>query len=192
MLRFAFSQVSDVVFPSVARVCASRFFVVFALGMAVFAVGGCASSSPAPHEISVSVDKPLENTSIQVDIFAVNDTTERSKWEGFSVSDYWEPDNTTRRDLDRVTLEFGRNRPSGQYFPKADARWEHWISTGASSLVVIADIPGIRDGGTTDVRRLILPLAPKAWEKDSDDPVKILVKESGIRLLTPLVPKEKD
>ena len=147
-----------------------------------------ASSKPAAQNIKITIDKTLENTSIQIDLVGANPVSDLSKWETYSVTEYWQPGNATRRDADRATLDFGRGKPSTQVFSKKDSRWKRWLDTGAARLVILADLPGVAAGGTNDQRRLIIPIDAKSWQKSGGDPIEILVQESGLRLLTPRTP----
>jgi len=145
------------------------------------------SSKPVAHNITITLDKTLENTSLQIDLIGANAVTDLPKWQSYSVTDYWQPGNTTRRDTDRVTLDFGPGKPATQTFTIKDPKWKQWLATGAANLVIIADLPGVSTdkGGAADPRRLIIPLADNAWKKSAKAPLEILVQESGLRLLTP-------
>ena len=166
---------------------------LLATGIAALALAlaGCASilgsSKPVAQNIKITLDKTLENTSLQVDLIGANAVTDLPKWQSYSVTDYWQPGNTTRRDTDRVTLDFGPGKPAAQTFDIKDPKWKQWLATGAANLVIIADLPGVSTdkGGAADPRRLIIPLDGKSWKKSSADPIEILVQESGLRLLTP-------
>ena len=144
-----------------------------------------ASSKPAAHNIKIIVDKTLENTSLQIDLLGANAVSDLAKWESYSVTEYWQPGNATRRDTDRVTLDFGRGKSATQTLAIKDPRWKRWLETGAANLVILADLPGVAAGGSSDARRLIIPLDPKSWKKSTKEPIEILVQESGLRLLTP-------
>lgn len=149
---------------------------------------GCASApKPVAHSVKITVDKSLENTSLQIDLIGANATADIPKWESYSVTEYWQPGNSTRTNADRLTLDFGRGKETAQTVPATDAKWTRWIEQGASYVVIIADLPGVAadKGGNADPRRLILPLDAKQWKKDKKDPLEILVQESGLRLLTP-------
>jgi hypothetical protein len=147
------------------------------------------SSAPKPvaQTITLALDKSLENTSLQVDIIGANATSDLPKWESYSITEYWQPGNTTRRDTDRHTADFGRGKPAQQLIKSTDEKWARWLQTGATYVVVIADLPGVSSDqqGNADPRRLILPLDAKEWKKDKKAPIEIQVKESGLRLLTP-------
>ena len=145
---------------------------------AAFALTACNSApKPVAHTITLALDKSLENTSLQVDIIGANATSDLPKWESYSITEYWQPGNTTRRDTDRYTVDFGRGKPSSQMIGSIDAKWSRWLQTGATYVVVIADLPGIPSDqqGNADPRRLILPLDAAQWKKDKKDPIEIQV-----------------
>ncbi|MDR0353891.1 MAG: hypothetical protein LBI02_11305 [Opitutaceae bacterium] len=155
---------------------------------AALALAACTSApKPVAHTIALTLDKSLENTSLQVDIIGANATSDLPKWESYSITEYWQPGNSTRRDTDRYTVDFGRGKPASQKIGSTDAKWTRWLQTGATYVVVIADLPGIASDqqGNADPRRLILPLDAKQWKKAGKAPIEIQVKESGLRLLTP-------
>lgn len=155
------------------------------LGLA-FALGGCVTKpQPQAWNVKVTVDPSLTGTTLDVDIVGVNDLTDLPKWQTYSVTEYWQPGNTFRRDAPRATLSFGRDRAPEQVFAATDARWQGWLRTGAASLVLIADLPGeVGDRtGNADPRRLILPLDKNAWPGKTQA-LEVLVQESGLRLLT--------
>lgn len=171
----------------------THIILTLATALAALFIAGCASSpKPVAHEIKITVDKTLENTSLQIDLIGANAVSDIPKWESYSVTEYWQPGNATRRDTDRITLDYGRGKPAAQTVPSTDAKWKRWLGTGASYLVVIADLPGVSSdrGGAADPRRLIIPLDVNAWKKDKKAPLEILVQESGLRLLTPMNQKK--
>ena len=145
------------------------------------------SAKPSAHNVKITVDKTLENTSLQIDLIGANPVSDLSKWETYSVTEYWQPGNAARRDADRLTFDFGRGKAASQTLAIKDDKWKRWLGAGSACLVILADLPGISadKGGPNDPRRLIIPLEPKAWKKSSKAPIEILVQESGLRLLTP-------
>ena len=143
------------------------------------------STKPVAQNIKITVAKTLENTSLQIDLLGANTISDLPKWETYSVTEYWQPGNTTRRDTVRFTLDFGTGKPASQTFSKKNEIWKRWLGTGCANLVILADLPGVAGGGANDPRRLIIPLDAKSWKKSSGAPIEILVQESGLRLLTP-------
>jgi len=147
---------------------------------------GCASRTVKPRafEINLSVDKPLEFTSLQVDLVGANTLADLPKWTTYSVTEYWQPDNPQRRDASRITFQFGRGISKKVTLSREDPRWEPWLKAGVAHLVIIADLPGaaVDQNGNADSRRLIIPLDKKLWRRR--DPLEIVIQEGGIKLLT--------
>jgi hypothetical protein len=164
----------------------------FALGIVLGAamLGGCASTpEPRAYNIQVTLDNALAGTSVQVDLIGANEVADLPKWQNYSVTEYWQPDNAFRRDARKATLQFGRGKPATQVLAENDPHWGEWLRTGALDLVIIADLPGaVTDQvGNADPRRLILPLDRAAWGKKVGT-LEVLVQESGLRLMTPRKP----
>jgi len=170
--------------PRFIRSLLSSLFVVGLLTLAA------CSSAPKPREytIKVDLDPALAGSSLQVDLIGANPVSDLPKFETYSVSDYWKPGDPLRRDAAKITLAFGEGRPTSQVLNLSDAIWKRWLKTGAQSLVVLVDLPGISTdrAGNADPRRLILPLDGNKWGNTTT--LNILIQESGARLLTPQKP----
>lgn len=165
-----------------------RIFLVAATVAVLGLFAACASTpTPSRYTVNFTLDKTLEGTSLQIDIIGANAVADLPKWEAYSITEYWQPGNTTRRDADKATLEFGRGKPIVQTFASTDPKWNEWLRTGALYMVVIADLPGIAADkqGNADPRRLILPLDKAEWARGNKGAIDVLVQESGLRLLSP-------
>ena len=153
-------------------------------------LGGC-TTAPAPraYNVKVTLDGSLADTSVQVDLVGANELADLPKWQSYSVTDYWQPNNAFRRDAQKATMQFGRGKPNAQVLLDSDPHWAEWLRTGALNLVIVADLPGaVTDQmGNADPRRLILPLDRAAWGRKVDT-IEILIQESGLRLMTPRKP----
>jgi hypothetical protein len=145
--------------------------------------------TPRAYNVKVTLDGPLADTSVQVDLVGANELADLPKWQSYSVTDYWQPNNAFRRDARKSTMQFGRGKPNTQTLLGSDPHWEEWLRTGALDLVIVADLPGaVTDQmGNADPRRLILPLDRAVWGRNVDT-IEILIQESGLRLLTPRKP----
>ncbi len=166
----------------------SRF--VFGLALLSLLLGGCASTpTPRAYNIQVTLDGPLAGTSVQIDLVGANELADLPKWQSYSVTEYWQPNNAFRRDALKSTMQFGRGKPNTQMLLASDPHWADWLRTGALHLVIVADLPGaVTDQmGNADPRRLILPLDRAAWGRKVET-IEILVQESGLRLMTPRKP----
>jgi hypothetical protein len=166
----------------------TRLFLIPAwlLGLSLV-ISGCASvPKPRPYTIKVELDPALVGSSLQVDLIGANQVSDLPKWESYSVTEYWQPDNVARRDARKATLQFGRGRSEAQMFSATDPRWSEWMSTGALYLVVIADLPGswTDRAGNADPRRVILPLDSAEWGKGTET-IEFTIQEGGVRLITP-------
>lgn len=139
---------------------------------------------PRAFDISITLDKALVGMSLQVDLIGANKTSDLPKWESMSITEYWQPGNSQRRDANKISFEFAREKPTTVTISKDDPHWKQWFNSGAIYLVVLADLPGITadQAGNADTRRLILPLDKKLWK--SNQKLELLIQESGIRLLS--------
>jgi len=159
---------------------------LLALALLVMGLAGCASGpQPKAYSIHVTLDDALVGTSVQVDLVGVNTLADLPKWQGYSVTEYWQPQNAFRRDAHKYSMQFGRETPKSQTLASTDPIWTDWLKTGAMNVVLIADLPGAAadQTGNADPRRLILPLDAAAWGSDVKQ-IEILVQESGFKLLT--------
>lgn len=165
-----------------------RLFLGFALLSFLFA--GCASApAPRAYGVQVTLDPALAGTSVQIDLVGVNEVADLPKWQSYSVTEYWQPENSFRRDARKYTMQFVRDTPTSLTLASTDPKWAEWLRTGALQLVIVADLPGAQAdrAGNADPRRLILPLDKGAWGGKVDT-LEILVQESGLRLMTPRKP----
>jgi hypothetical protein len=165
---------------------AAAFAAAFGLLLA-----GCESKpKPKAFSVKVTLDQALAGSSLQVDLIGANELSDLPKYQSYSVSEYWKPGNTMRRNADKVVFEFGQGKPMVQTFTAADPAWKRWMGSGAMYLVVMVDLPQLADdmAGNADARRLILPLDTKKWPKDVAT-IELLVQESGVRLLTAMKPR---
>lgn len=145
------------------------------------------STKPGDYDVRFQLDAALAGSSIQIDIVGANALSDLPKWESYSVNDYWKPGDAMRRDALKAIISFGRGKESVQSLSMQDEIWRTWLRSGATYLVIVADLPGggfVDRTGNADPRRLILPLSRGEWGKDTRE-IRILVQESGMRLLTP-------
>lgn len=162
-----------------------RVVLASAALVAVSLFSGCTSApKPRAYTIQVDLDPALAGSSLQVDLIGANPVSDLPKFESYSVSQYWNPGDPLRRDASKITLAFGQGRATTQTLDTKNPIWQRWLQTGAQSLVVLVDLPGIAAdrAGNADPRRLILPLDGARWGKT--DTLHILIQESGAKLLT--------
>jgi len=167
-----------------------RLCLVIVPGLLLVLLAGCQTTpSPRAYAVNVTLDGPLAGSSVQVDLVGANELADLPKWQSYSVTNYWQPDNSFRRDARKFTMQFSRDKPTTQLLAANDPHWAEWLRTGGLYLVIVADLPGaVTDqAGNADPRRLILPLDKAAWGR-STETIEILVQESGLRLMTPRKP----
>lgn len=132
------------------------------LGIVAIAVAGCQSTSPKPRTLDLIINKTTP-ASIRVDLICVTEM-EQHAWEGYDVDQYWTEGDSRRANADKLTV----NLPTGQpwVLRRDDPQWQHWISSGATTLLIMADLPGVFTPGPTDPRRTFVPLI-KVWDAKS-------------------------
>lgn len=162
-----------------------RFAPALAVALLALGFGGCASApQPKAYTVHVTLDDALVGSSVQVDLVGVNTITDLPKWQSYSVTEYWQPQNAFRRDAQKYSMQFGRDTAKSFSLDSTDPVWSQWLKTGATNLVLVADLPSASadQAGNADPRRLILPLDAAAWGDVKQ--IEILVQESGLKLLT--------
>jgi len=150
--------------------------VLLAAGL-VAAAGGC-------HNVRVVLDESdpgLKDAkgalkSIEVNIIAVSNT-ELPKWEGKSMTEYWEPGDELRQSAEKVVMTFGEGKPTEQTLSSNDPVWDQWDDRYAKHLLILANLPGIKDqSGAADPRRLILRNYKDLWNED----IKVVLRSGGM------------
>lgn len=159
-------------------------------GVAVL-LAGCGSCKPGKagaigrYSIEVALDESLKNSSVIVDLVGVNPTS-LPRWEAYDMAKYWKEGDPMRRDADKVVLNFVSGQSFTNTLPATDSHWDRWKMTGATHVLVLADLPGAQASrpGSQDARRLILPLDECSWPSKTKT-LKVLVQRSGMVVLTP-------
>jgi len=163
--------------------------------MAFFAFMAVGCCSVTRLNVTVELDKAIRDqlgdSKIQVDIVAIN-PNEHQRWQGYSMTRYWEPNDPMRKSVPVYTLTLDGNKNYTQTLSSNDPIWQKWLA-GANEkdppkLYVLAQIRKTwvaeRDDqpGDKDPRRQILPLGSCRWEKDQGSPpnVHLTVKPTGI------------
>ncbi len=150
-----------------------------ALILCLTALTGCGTMKRL--EVAVKIPDELKNKpgripSIEVNLVGVN-SSDLGKWQG-SMSDYWSPGNKLRADNKKnmLVLRFSQDKPGPYKLGRKDPMYKRWQEMNATHLLVLADIPGVKEG-PEDPRRKVLPLHPKAWTTDT---VTITIKAGEI------------
>ena len=144
---------------------------------------------PKPYHITVNLDPSLQQGSVVVDLIAVNKDS-LSKWEDYSMNDYWKDGDVRRSEADKVTLSFVSASSLTKEMGRLDPKWSKWLAQSATHVLVLADLPGGRTDkpGTKDERRQILSLDPCYWPKKTTNLI-VHVQRSGIVPPAPRPPK---
>ncbi len=156
-------------------------------------LAGC-SHGPIDRNMSLMLGQSLRagqtsTSTIAVDLVGVN-ATDYQRWRNYSMTAYFSAGDLLRAGADKITLNFTPGSTATIEFSKNNPMWKKWRADGDSYLFVLAQLPGIRQDmpGTQDPRRLILPLKKSRWP-DSANPIRIMIKNSGVVCQTP--PKSK-
>jgi hypothetical protein len=155
------------------------------------ALSGCNSCKPGKagpvgqYGIEVALDESLKNNAVIVDLVGVNPSS-LPRWEAYEMGKYWKEGDPMRRDADKMVLNFVSGQSLSNSIALADPQWAKWKAQGVTHVLVLADLPGAQTSrpGNQDARRQILPLDRCTWAS-SPKTLKVLVKRSGIVVLTP-------
>jgi hypothetical protein len=159
--------------------------------LAAAGLTGCGSCKPGKagpigrYTIQVDLDESLKNSSVLVDLVGVNPSS-LPRWEAYDMGKYWREGDPLRRDADKVVLNFVSGQALTNSLPASSGEWDKWKATGATQVLVLADLPGVQSSGpgAQDPRRQIVPLDECNWPAGTKT-IKVLVQRSGIVVLTP-------
>ena len=167
----------------------------------LLAVGlSACKSGPQAYDIEVSLDRnsfpPGNVAPMYVDLVLVTEPEmKRDGWSGFSIDEYLE-ENTARGKLRKQffatgkahRLAFDESNPGPHKFQCDDLLWEKRLGQGATSLVIIADLPGITPKpGEEDPRRLVLPLDYARWKCGA---IQLQLTDLNVDLITPMLSED--
>ena len=148
---------------------AQRMFYLFAMALFVLLGVGCCPVSRM--NISIELDKSFQtkygnDRKVVVDLVLVG-PNEQVRWEGSSMTRYWEAAGQMRNTLPTKTLEFNSSKSDPQVFSADAPEWDKWLADASGSapphVYVLVQFPGIFDQGkddkpgNQDFRRQILP-----------------------------------
>jgi hypothetical protein len=156
-----------------------RRLAITASVLGLVALTGCGSMKRLEVTVRIPDElkaKPDRIPSIEVNLVGVN-SSDLAKWKG-SMSDYWSPGNKLRADNKKnmLVFRFSQGEPGPYKLGRKDAMYKRWQEMNATHVLVLADIPGVKES-PEDPRRKVLPLHPKAWTADA---ITITIKAGGI------------
>jgi len=156
--------------------------IAVVLVLAALFLVGCGTTQPTPWNVSITKTTPA---SIEVDLIGVTES-EKPYWEGYNIDKYWTDGDLRRKNAKPLSQDF----QSGKRWVVSvdDTKWQEWINRGATSLLVIANLPGHFDAGPADPRRIFLPLEKAAW-KAKNLTLEIEIQDTMILVLTAQKPK---
>ncbi len=174
---------------SQSRALAGAMLMVLLLGLTACSSGPIDRNTQFTLGQSLQVNNQSTST-IAVDLVGVN-ATDYKRWYNYSMTRYFSAGDLLRSGALKATLNFTPGSSAQVVFSKHNPIWKQWKKNGDTSLFVLAQLPGIRQDmpGPEDPRRLILPLKKSRWP-GSANPIKILIKNSGVVCQTPPKPKK--
>ncbi len=179
-----------------------RSFQAAGLAVCVLAVGltgGCRSDpygsllfGPRAYKVRVKIDHVSFGDvlpSLEVDLVGINQT-EKGTWENYPISKYYSPNDSLRRDADRIVIKFSREDRGDKILERTTPIWGKWVGKkfdrgvpgkGAQWLFVIVNLPGVNEDkpGIQDPRRVILPLRSTKWPFGTKE-IDIVIKRSMV------------
>ena len=175
----------------------SSFFRLGLIGASlvglVVVFAGCNSCKPGggpgksqAYNLHVTLDKALKDSSVEVDVMAVN-SYDLERLKTYSLNKYWQAGDPMRADLPKTSFSFLSGNDLERVLKATDPKWQQWTKSGVQYLVILADLPGVYQEGMTgsqDPRRQILPICECYWPPKTKD-ILVEVQASGVRIITP-------
>src|ERR1044071_927719 len=159
-----------------------RVLVTFCLvGLSVVLMGAtCSSQRPRPKprkfDLRFRLAPALVGSTVQIDVVGPNTRSYQTTLETIALSDYWNPDNVTRREAPKAPpIVFTKGGPQEQTFRSTDPKWNSWLDAGVNVLVIMVDAPGKQS-------RITESIDGNEWGDVTT--IEFLVQESGIVLVT--------
>ena len=136
---------------------------------------GCSSGL---NTVNLQGSASVAASSVQVDVVGINANNQTLK--AIPVPQYWRGASAPYR-ADIKSFRFGPNSPQTYTIAATDPIWKHWHDTGATDVMVVADLPGVFADlpGDADQRRKIIPI------KSKSPSATIVVDKTGLVRSTP-------
>jgi hypothetical protein len=173
----------------------SSFFRFGLLGTGLVALAtvfaGCSTCKPGggpgkplAYDLHVNLSPALKDSSVVADVIPANEY-DLARLRTYSINQYWQPDDSMRQGLNKVTFSFVSGQDLNREIKATDPRWQKWIKSGAQYLVIVADLPGVYQDlpGSQDPRRQILPICKCYWPAGTKDLV-VNVQSSGVSVMS--------
>jgi hypothetical protein len=156
-----------------------RWGAILAGGLCV--LGGCAGVNRP--DLEVAREASLADQSIEVDVIGT-DAGGAPKYLEADVGKYFSTKSALRSSAPKHTLKFSAGGEDVRTLSGSDPVWKKWEN--ASTLVLLANIPGMTNKGAADPRRTVISLTGAA---DTGNQVKVRMSEEGLAVLPPEKPK---
>ena len=162
----------------IGRRTTGRALLALAAGAALAA--GC-SPGVGKYDVKVSVAPELRNSSLDLDIVAVDAVT-KGNWSGQRTDDYFSGTSPTRANAraggEVFTMEF---RPGGPQTQTLEAKNPIWTTKWGKrpELFFIANTPGATDAQRTQT----IPLATDRWDSRT---IEVVIEPKRINVVTPM------
>jgi len=176
------------------------------LVLALFLLTGIGCCPVTRLNISVALDKSFQdrygmNREVTVDIVGVNPVA-NVRWQTYSMTSYWEAQDTMRNSLPKKTLTLNSSKLDPQVVTSDDPVWKDWLAGSADKdppqIYVLVQIPKTFDKakddkpGSEDVRRQILTTKSCRWQAGPGGgapTVKLMVDADRLSTLTAAKPE---
>jgi hypothetical protein len=144
-----------------------QVMALFALTLMALLSAGCCE--PKSYNVTVELNKEMRDSlpsrNIEIHFVAVSDK-ENERWKAYSLTKYWQPNDVMRESLPTYKMVFDPSKSAPQTLSNRDPIWNQWLSSNATTLYVLALLPGMMADapGDEDPRRQILSLKKCRWK----------------------------
>ncbi|MEM7754207.1 MAG: hypothetical protein AAF297_01070 [Planctomycetota bacterium] len=120
--------------------------------------------------------------SVEVDMVGAG-AADTPALEGKDLREYFRAGDDLRAGSPRQTFTFSRSDVGPKTLSTSDGVWAAWDQRAAETLFILANWPRIDESlpGTSDPRRLMLPMDPAYWGTNE---IEVVLFETGLRVMT--------